>query len=342
MSGRNANFEWIPDPRGFAGGIRPLAPVYEIQPRDNHEAIAAGLRFLCANRKAPHWLEFAGVDQGSDVWITAVVVAELSAIPAQLLTPDIHADLRVSTDWLLSLQNQDSGWGFKAGENSDAESTAWAMLALRGQNRAIPAQAMDFIHSCRSTDGGIGLYPAESVPRKAARRGKPDVSALVMRALDTVDASAEEFLKIGWIQTNRPLPAARLQSRFYTCALLLEWESLPQSWPMLEKLCALMSLNRAENAFDQALLLRCLTRLRIQKASSVSAGLRRLQQVDGGWPSSASQVTVSGTETPGAVCLDDQRVLTTVAAIAALARFAQAQSAICARKKICGKVGGSQ
>jgi len=331
MAERYANFEGGQEPRGFAGTGRPLAPIYEIQPRDNREAIAAGIRFLSSKREGRHWMEFAGAHGGSDLWITAVVVSELSGMPARCLNPALREELQQSADWLLGIQNNDGGWGFSVGQESDAESTAWTMLALRGQDRAVPKSAIDFIQRCRRSDGGIGLFPAERGAGRLSKPGNPDVTALVMRALDTGNGFAEDFLKTCWLQTNRPLPQARLQSRFHTFTMLLDWESMPASWPVLEKLCELMASNQAENAFDQALLLRCLTRLRIQKASSISAGLRRMQQADGGWPSSASlQLTVSGAEGMGPVCLDNRRILTTAAAVAALARSERTDRALTA------------
>jgi len=325
MAERHVNFEGLQEPGGFAGSGRPPAQVYELYPRDNREAIAAGIRFLSAKREGRHWVEFTEIPGGSDLWITALVIAELSNMPVRSMNPALREELAQSADWMSGLQNDDGGWGFSAGQESDAESTSWTILALRGQGRAVPESATHFLERCRRSDGGIGLYPAERGAGRLSKPENPDVAALMMRALGTGDASAEDFLKTCWLQTNRPLPPARLQSRFHTFAMLLEWESMPPTWPVLEKLCELMSSNRAENAFDQALLLRCLTRLRIQKASSVAAGLRRMQQADGGWPSSASlRLTVSGSEGSGPIYSDDQRILTTAAAVSALAGSANA------------------
>jgi hypothetical protein len=236
--------------------------------------------------------------------------------------------MQSSVGWLLGVQGSDGGWGFNTRSESDAESTAWAMRALRGHRMAVPENAAGFIQRCRRSDGGFGIYPAESPLGRPWKSGHPDVTALVVGTLGVPDGPAENFLRSCWLQTNRPLPSARVQSRFYPCAMLLEWEVVPASWPVLEKLCELMSYNRAENAFDQALLLRCLTRLHIQKASSVAAGLRRMQRVDGGWPPSAflQTITRQGPEMPEPACVDDQRIVTTAAAVSALARSENARS----------------
>lgn len=321
MAEGHIHFEETHQSHDVSRSGRAAAQIYEIQPRDNLEAIAAGIYFLSTKRQDRHWVEFTEAHGGADLWITAVVTAELTAMPVHCLNPALREELQQSAEWLLSLQNKDGGWGFKTGEESDAESTAWTMLALRGLDRVVPESAGDFIQRCRRSDGSIGLFPAERGTGRLSKPGNPDLTALTMRALDTGNGFAEDFLKSCWLQTNRPLPQARLQSRFHTLNIVLEWQAIPSSWPVLEKLCELMSLNRTENAFEQALLLRCLTHLRIQKASSVSAGLRRMQQADGGWPSSASlQLTIPGAEGIGPVCLDDQRILTTAAAVSSLAR----------------------
>jgi hypothetical protein len=340
MAERHVNFEGARKPPGPARSERPSAQIYEIQPRDNREAIDAGIQFLSSNHENRHWSEFTGALGSSDLWITAVVVAELSVLPAPLMTSVLRDQLQQSGDWLQANQNEDGGWGFRRGLASDAESTAWAMLALRGQERALPESALHFLHRCRRADGGTGLFPASFESGPWSKPGHPDVTALIARVLKNGDASAENFLKTCWLQTNRPLPQARLQSRFHTFSMLLEWEAMPASWPMLEKLCELMASNRAENAFDQALLLRCLTALRIQKASSVSAGLRRMQLPDGGWPCSATlHLTDPGTEATGPVGFDDQRTLTTAAAVMSLARSTGAKTKSnhqFARTRACG------
>ena len=53
MAERHVNFEGLQEPGGFAGSGRPPAQVYELYPRDNREAIAAGIRFLSAKREGP-------------------------------------------------------------------------------------------------------------------------------------------------------------------------------------------------------------------------------------------------------------------------------------------------
>jgi hypothetical protein len=312
-----------------------LSRIPLLKPRDNQAAIAAGLDFLFAGRRHHDWVDFSSLQDPSDTWVTAFVLAQMAEIPGAWIGNVREQQVRQSLKWLLSVQGSDGGWGLSLRAESDAESTAWAIRALRGYDQRVPESAVRFIERCRRSDGGIGPYAPESPSGRAWTVGSPDVTALAISVLgssggapiDAPDPAAADFLRSCWLQTNRPLPAFRVQSRFYACALLLALDAPEGSWPVLEKLCELMSWNKADNAFDQAMLLRCLTGLQIQKSASVASGLRRMQRPDGGWPASAL-ITVapgrtSGTETGNT---DDKRIVTTVAAIAALAQCAGASS----------------
>jgi len=317
------------DVPGYASrpAAHDLAQIPLLKPRDNQAAIAAGLDFLFAGRGNQHFTDFTALQDPSDTWVTAFVLAHLAEIPAIWIGNVRLQQAQQSLQWLLSVQGSDGGWGFSLRAESDAESTAWAVRALRGYRQRVPESAIRFIQRCRRSDGGVGAYPPESPSGRIWTMGSPDVTALAVSSLGGSDPVAADFLRSCWLQTNRPLPAFRVQSRFYTCALLLEWEAPEGSWPVLEKLCELMSWNKADNAFDQALLLRCLTGLRIQKSGSVAAGLRRMQRPDGGWPASAS-LTLSPARTSGAETgnSDDKRIVTTVAAVSALAQCEEASS----------------
>ncbi len=71
----------------------------------------------------------------------------------------------------------------------------------------------------------------------------------------------------------------------------------------------------AESAWEQALLLRCLMRLRMQSGWALLAGLRRMQQPDGSWPGSVLLARSSQPES----CVDEQGILATATAMSALA-----------------------
>ncbi|MBZ5522669.1 MAG: terpene cyclase/mutase family protein [Acidobacteriia bacterium] len=330
------------DPAGFpslAAG-HELARIPQLKPRDNQEAIAAGLDFLFASHRSQHWTDFCRLPEHSDAWVTAYVLASLAEIPAGYLGFTGRQRLQESLEWLLDIQGSDGGWGFNVRAESDAESTAWVVKALHGHHRAFHESAIRLIERCRRPDGGFGAFAPESPSGRAWTLGSPDVTAVVISAFGGSDPLAADFLRSCWLQTNRPLPAFRIQSRFYTCALVLEWEEPEGSWPVLEKLCELMSWNKADNAFDQALLLRCLTRLQIQKSGSVAAGLRRLQRFDGSWPASASLTLAPGRGSDSEPAGDDKRIVSTAAAVSALARYESTSSSIAGAFVSPAKIGG--
>ncbi|HEV3317569.1 MAG TPA: prenyltransferase/squalene oxidase repeat-containing protein [Candidatus Angelobacter sp.] len=296
----------------------------EPQHRSNADTIAAGMSFLLATRQDGHWTDFNLPIGGSDAWVTAYVLARLAAISPDCMSYSVRQRLEESLDWLMESRTTGGAWGYNSQVEDDADSTAWAILALRGYGRPVPAPALEFIERCRKTDGGIAPYPEESCFSKPWKLSAPEATAVAIGALGVLDARAARFLTEKWLESerprSRPAPASRLSSRFYACAAVLDWDAGMAPWPVLNKLCELMSYYNTENAFEQSLLLRCLGQLRVQKAWSSAASLRRMQQPDGGWPASALLRPPSTRETEGAgpLYLDHKRVFTTVTAISAL------------------------
>ena len=170
----------------------------------------------------------------------------------------------------------------------------------------------------RRPDGGISIYPENRLAGK--NFSAPDVTAAAVNAMGEPDAPAVNFLATCWLQSGKPLPPFRLVSRFYTCSAVLDCEAEKVPWSLLNKVCELMSFYDVESAFEQALLLRCLGHLRIQKSWSIAAGLRRMQEADGGWPASALVLTESSLVSEREVMpgLDYKRILTSVTAVSAL------------------------
>jgi len=303
----------------FSSAASELSAMNEARPRTNSEAVIAGITFVMSGWHDRHWADFNLPSGESDVWVTAYVLARLGEIPSEYINFSMRQKIEDSLDWLMANRASDDGWGWHSKSDSDADSTSWAVLALRRHRRTVPVEALEFIRHSRRPDGGIAGYPADSAAGKTLRISSPDVTAVAVNALGEQDPAAVSFLSSCWLQTNKPLPPFRLSSRFYTCSEVMDWGTEKAPWTLLNKLCELMSFYDAENVFEQALLLRCLTQLRIQKAWSVAASLRRAQQVDGGWPASAllCPATTRGYES-GLVYLDHKRIFTTVTAVSAL------------------------
>ena len=294
----------------------------EVTPRSNSEAVRVGVSFLFSMRRDRCWRDFVTAGDESDTWVTAYVLARIGELPAGYISSGVRRQIEDSLQWLLGVRSPAGGWGYNSKSEDDADSTAWAVLALRRNRHPVPAGALELIQRCRRQDGGIAPYPEESPNGKNFKLSAPDVTAVAAEAVGTADTAATNFLNSCWLQTNKPLPPCRLASPLFTCAAVLDWNSGLASWALLDKVCDLMSEHNTETAFEQALLLRCLAHLRIQKAWSVSAGLRRMQRTDGSWPASAFLQPVVAQATADAISIrvDHERILTTATAVSALAK----------------------
>ena len=302
----------------FSSASPTLSELNEARPRTNPEAVIAGVNFVMSGWHDGHWADFNLRSGESDVWVTAYVLARLGEIPSEYTSFSIQQKIEDSLDWLTENRGSDGGWGWHSKSESDAEEAVRIGLALRRHRRSAPAEALEFIRHCRRLDGGIAGYPEDSSAGRTLRISAPDVTAVAVNALGEPDPAAVSFLSSCWLQTNKPLPPFRLLSRFYTCSGVMDWGTEKAPWSLMNKVCELMSFCDAENTFEQALLLRCLTQLRIQKAWSVAASLRQAQQADGGWPASALLCPATKGHEGGLVYLDHKRIFTTVTAISAL------------------------
>jgi hypothetical protein len=308
------------DPSEVYSGLGPQSS--ELTPRNNSEAVRAGLNFLFSSRQDRHWQDFGPSADEPGTWVTAYVLARIGELPPTCINAGTRRQVADALDWLLEARSPAGVWSYNSGSEDDADSTGWAVLALRRNGREVPAAALEFIQRCRRADGGIAPYPEESVRGKTWKLSAPDVTAVGANAVGGADTAAANFLSSCWLQTNKPLPPSRLASQLFTCAAVMDWDAGLAPWALLDKVCELMSENNNERAFEQALLLRCLTQLRMQKAWSVAATLRRMQHSDGGWPASAflrSPGSIGFSET-NSLGLDHERILTTATAISALAK----------------------
>ncbi|HEX4604293.1 MAG TPA: prenyltransferase/squalene oxidase repeat-containing protein [Candidatus Angelobacter sp.] len=230
-----------------------------------------------------------------------------------------------SLDWLTEIQTAQGGWSFgRDGSADDADSTAWAITALRQHGRAIPTGPLELLQRCRRDDGGFALAPASE------NASASDVTAIAVRALASIDVASSEFL-LSHLRTglrkkdlreedlhekslHRP---CRLASRFFVSATLMDWEPGMAPWSIVNAVRELACRLSAEGAWEQALLLRCLMRLRLQSAWALVASLRGMQLPDGSWPGSAELAPAPAVSSrPHA---DQQGILATVTAISALA-----------------------
>lgn len=286
-------------------------------------AIALGLEFLFSRRHQAAW-SLGPLTRESSSWVTAYVLARLGEIPPHYLSFTQRQQIEESLDWLMEARTPQSGWAFgEAGSRGsaspdDADSTAWAVAALRQHGRPVPQGALQLIHRCRRPDGGYAMHPQTAVSGPSAA----DATAIAVRALSAIDAASSEFLA-GHLRTDIETIHGRISSAFFVSSTLMDWEPCMAPWFVVNAVRQLIGQQEAEGAWEQALLLRCRMRLQLQSAWPLAAALRRVQQPDGSWPGSA-RLTIFQAESSGAATrpegyFDEDGVLATVTALSALA-----------------------
>jgi hypothetical protein len=229
-------------------------------------------------------------------------------LPLHYVSRRLQQQVDQALNWLLEIRTPDGGWG--SGDD-DAETTAWAVLALRGHRRApAPSQALDFLRRCRRLDGGFAARPADSPAAGPYLRSTAEITALALRTLGEADQPGQEFLS-----AQLKLAAQRPATSLLVCFEILDWDrGLAAPW-LLHQVAQFVAVAEAGGAMEQALLLRCLLRLRLQRAWPVAAHLRTLQAEDGSWAGRERPKTLGISQFE----LDDRRVLATATAVSALA-----------------------
>jgi hypothetical protein len=287
------------------------------------DAIAKGLEFLFSVRQQKTWGLCPPATTETAVWVTAYVLVRLGEIPAEHISSSQRQQINESLDWLQETRTPGGGWGFGAtGSSDDADSTAWAVTALRQHGRPVPNEALELIRRCRRSDGGFALAPNISEsgsPNDAPSSSTPDVTAIAVRALASIDAASSEFLASN-LRTDMQKTRCRLASRFFVSSTLMDWEPGMAPWFVVNAVRQLTCQHPSEGAWEQALLLRCMLRLRMQTAWTILADLRSLQQSDGSWPGSAMLVPLCPVPADhSGPHFDEQGILATATALSALA-----------------------
>ena len=300
------------EPSGTAGSRAPGVSA---------EAIASGLEFLFSRQHQAVWSLGSPLTRDSACWVTAYVLARLGEIPQHHLNFTQRQKIEESLDWLRQARTPKGGWAFSGpASHDDADSTAWAVTALRQHGRPVPEEALELIQRCRRADGGFGAHPESAENSSIASAA--DVTAIAVRALSAIDAASSEFLA-AHLRTDVEKRHGRVASAFFVSSTLMDWEPCMAPWFVVNTVREWVEQQETQGAWEQALLLRCRMRLRLQSAWPLAVGLRRLQRQNGSWPGAARLATLHApgnraNERPGEYC-DEDGVLATVTALSALA-----------------------
>ena len=286
--------------------------------RSAEESITAGLQWIAmAAAKGGRWTDFTMLDRGSDVWVTAHVLARLGELPLDCVPPSLQQHIEAALNWLEKQRTSGAGWS-SASREPDAFTTSWAVLALRGHGRGVPRSAIDFLLSCRHSNGGFSVYANSADSRGTHLPSTAEITVTALRSLSMCDSAAEEFLA-SRLRTELPGMASGLLPRLYACAEILDWENGLAPWALLNRAGQCTAQFDLEKPYEQALLLRSLLRLRNQRAWPISATLRNMQLADGSWPAGTVVGPITQFSTAAnSLSFGDTRVISTANVVAAL------------------------
>jgi prenyltransferase/squalene oxidase-like repeat protein len=258
-----------------APGRRPLD---SLPLQGARQAIAAGLKFLAARHHGRRW---SSARKGHDAGTTAYIAARLGELPPGSFGHPLRNKIEDSLDWLLEIQTSGGGWSSAPEEpTDDANSTAWAILALRQHGRTAPEPARAFLRRCRRPDGAFALRPQETNASGAVNGGQLLLTALAIRALGIVTSSSSDLLEESLRAGSRQLSQTE---GLLVCSTILDWQASATPLSLLNEVQQSVRRLSARTALEQALLLRCLVRLRMREAWIVADELDRAQQTDGAW-----------------------------------------------------------
>jgi hypothetical protein len=281
-----------------------------------------GVQFILARQQEQHWTELQGRHGDPNRWVTAYVLARLGDLPAGCFRPSQQQQIALALEWLLQARTDEGVWSCAAGARGGAETTAWAVIALRQHGRSVPSSVLDWLQRCRCEGGGFAVRP------KADRESsdlegcdcatRPATTALAVKALGDLDSSTEGYLA-GHLTMPATAQMTNNSARLYICSEILDCDAALAPWSRLNRVCQLTALECPESSFDVALLLRCLSRLRMRRARSIADSLLARQRGDGSWPGGpVLGPALHGVRTAHQAVMDHSGLLATATAVSAL------------------------
>jgi hypothetical protein len=251
--------------------------------RSRLDSIVAGLSWLTRAFQDGQWIDSA-FDGRPDLWVTACTLARVGELPSPYITQSLRAQIATSLGRLEQAALAGSGWASMELGAADAFTTAWAILALRSHRRAVPRSAIDFLLRCQEPNGAFTPRPCHSAANGNANGASAEITVTVLRALSMCDRAAGDFV-ISQLRNDLSSTPAGKSSRFYICSEILDWESGLAPWPLLHLVSQSAIQFDLGRPYEQALLLRILSRLRNQRAWLTAESLEKMQLPDGSWPS---------------------------------------------------------
>ncbi|HKT50235.1 MAG TPA: hypothetical protein VJV96_08045 [Candidatus Angelobacter sp.] len=262
--------------------------------RSRLDSIVAGLAWLTRAFQDGQWID-SGLQGPFHLWVTACTLTRLGELPSQYITESLQAQIECAVNCLEKAALAGSGWPQIEFGAADAFTTAWAILALRSHRRAVPRAAIDFLLCCREPNGGFTAHPQNSAANGNGNGASAEITVTALRALSMCDRAGGDFVTSQLRNDISSTPAGK-SARFYICSEILDWESGLAPWPLLNLVSQSGIQFDLGRSYEQALLLRMLSRLRNQRAWLAADSLKKMQLQDGSWPSCSA--TGQGLQNP--------------------------------------------
>ena len=111
------------------------------------------------------WIDWELPPGQSSTWTTAYVGGKLTNLDSHHRRRASSATAQAS-QWLIGKMLQDCGWGYNELVDSDADSTALAILFLASAGRTVPDSSYSCLEGFQCEDGGFATF-----------RGRPDLGS---------------------------------------------------------------------------------------------------------------------------------------------------------------------
>lgn len=151
---------------------------------DIESAINRGLSFILAEQDAEGaWTDWALPPGASSEWTTAYIGFRLSGLHAPF-RQQVAEPLTRAACWLLAHRFPDGGWGYNPDVESDADSTALAILFLNATPHPPPEDAYDHLRRFQQEDGGFSTFLPDGLTQ-AWGRSHAEITPVALLALQT-------------------------------------------------------------------------------------------------------------------------------------------------------------
>lgn len=257
-------------------------------------AIIASLEYI-ENHQSENgsWVDWQLPPGQSDGWTTAYVGYKLRHVPTNLRHIS-KSTIQAASDWILRNENSDGGWGYNKKVGSDADSTAYAILFLRSEERPVPVRSYRFLKEFQCSDGGFSTYKA-SEGNDSWRISHPDVSPIALIALGTKYSRKTSWIKRGINYVIKQRTSNGMWNSFWWDSNIYSVEAnlsfLNTVKVQFDANGMIEILRRAKHkkAFEVALLISCILhtedKFREAKISNLVDQLILEQRSDGSWTS---------------------------------------------------------